>query len=103
LGNKEDTKTILGYSCQLAVTAFRRYYEAWFVTTARCGPWKFGDLPGMILAVKSVDDYVSWEAIGIRIKNYPDFKIPENPFQLDKSLSWSEFKALYKEKAISSQ
>jgi hypothetical protein len=30
---------------------------------------------------------VSWEAIGIRIKNVSsDFKIPENPFQLDKSL-----------------
>jgi GLPGLI family protein len=100
---KEDTKTILGYNCQLAVTAFRgRYYEAWFTSQLpNGGPWKFGDLPGMILAVKAVDDYVSWEAIGIRIKNVSsDFPIPENPFQLDKSLSWSEFKALYKEKAI---
>jgi GLPGLI family protein len=36
------------------------------------GPWKFGNLPGLIdLAVKSKDDYVSWEALGIRIKTYP--------------------------------
>ena len=100
---KEDTKTILGYNCQLAVTVFRgRYYEAWFTSLLpNGGPWKFGDLPGMILAVKAVDDYVSWEAMGIRIKNVSsDFPIPQNPFQLDKALSWSEFKALYKEKAI---
>jgi GLPGLI family protein len=100
---KEDTKTILGYNCQLAVTAFRgRSYEAWFTSQLpNGGPWKFGDLPGMILAVKAVDDYVSWEAVGIRIKNVvSDFQIPENPFQLDKSLLWSEFKALYKEKVI---
>jgi GLPGLI family protein len=45
---------------------------------SRWRSWKFGDLPGMILAVK-LDDYVSWEAIGIRIKNVSsDFKIPEN-------------------------
>lgn len=100
---KEDTKTILGYNCQLAVTAFRgRSYEAWFTSQLpNCGPWKFSDLPGMILAVKAVDDYVSWEAVGIRIKNVSsDFPIPQNPFQLDRALSWSEFKALYKEKVI---
>ena len=100
---KEDTKTILGYNCQLAVTTFRgRFYEAWFTSQLpNGGPWKFSDLPGLILAVKAVDDYVSWEAVGIRIKNVSsDFQIPQNPFQLDKFLTWSEFKALYKEKAI---
>jgi GLPGLI family protein len=100
---KEDTKTILGYSCQLAVVTFRgRSYEAWFTAALPdAGPWKFGNLPGLILAVKSKDDYVSWEALGIRIKNVSsDFKIPENPFESDKALSWSEFKALYKQKAI---
>tara|TARA_R110000868_G_scaffold373147_1_gene637074 strand:- start:3150 stop:3971 length:822 start_codon:yes stop_codon:yes gene_type:complete len=100
---KEDTKIILGYNCQLAVTKFRgRSYEAWFTSQLPIGgPWKFSDLPGMILAVKAVDGYVSWEAVGIRIKNVSsDFPMPENPFQLDKALSWSDFKALYKEKAI---
>lgn len=100
---KDDTKIILGYSCQLAVTTFRgRSYEAWFTALLPdAGPWKFGNLPGMILAIKSIDDYVSWEAVGIRIENVSsDFKIPENPFQIDKTLSWSEFKAMYKQKAI---
>jgi hypothetical protein len=55
-------------------------------------------LPGLILAVKSKDDYVSWEALGIRIKTYPILKYPENPFESDKALSCLEFKALYKTK-----
>lgn len=100
---KDETKIILGYSCQLAVTTFRgRSYQAWFTALLPdAGPWKFGNLPGMILAIKSIDDYVSWEAVGIRIENVSsDFKIPENPFQVDKMLSWTEFKALYKQKAI---
>lgn len=102
---KEDTKIILDYPCQLAVTTFRgRSYEAWFTALLPdAGPWKFGDLPGMILSIKSTDDFVLWEAVGIQIKNGgSDYKKPENPFQLDKCLSWSEFKALYKEKAIAS-
>jgi GLPGLI family protein len=49
-----------------------------FVATAKCGPWKFGDLPGMILA-SAVDDYVSWEAIG-RIKNRLILKYPKIHF-----------------------
>jgi hypothetical protein len=48
----------------------------------------------------TVNDYVSWEAIGIRIKNVSsDFKIPENPFQLDKSFHGLSLKH-FKEKAI---
>jgi GLPGLI family protein len=100
---KEQTKIILGYSCQLAITSFRgRSYEAWFTAVLPdAGPWKFGNLPGLILAVKSSDEYVSWEAVGMSVKNVSsEFKMPENPFQLDKFLTWSEFKALYKQKAI---
>lgn len=100
---KEETKTILGYTCQAATTTFRgRNYKAWFTTALPvCGPWKFDSLPGAILEVKASDDYVSWEATGIIVdKQKPDYPQPENPFVLDKALTWSEFKLLYKEKAI---
>jgi GLPGLI family protein len=100
---KEETKTILGYNCQAATTTFRgRNYRAWFTTALPvCGPWKFDSLPGAILEVKALDDYVSWEATGIIVsKQKPDYPKPENPFVLDKALTWSEFKSLYKEKAI---
>lgn len=100
---KEETKTILGYNCQAATTIFRgRNYKAWFTTTLPvCGPWKFDNLPGAILEVKALDDYASWEATGIIVnKQKPDYPKPENPFLSEKALSWTEFKSLYKEKAI---
>lgn len=99
----EEIKTILGYNCQAATTTFRgRNYKVWFTTALPvCGPWKFDSLPGAILEVNESDDYVSWEAIGIIVnKQKPDYPQPENPFVLDKALTWSEFKLLYKEKAI---
>ena len=100
---KQETKTILGYNCQAATTTFRgRNYKAWFtIALPVCGPWKFDSLPGAILEVKALDDYVSWEATGIIVnKQKPDYPIPENPFLSEKALSWTEFKSLYKEKAI---
>lgn len=100
---KQETKTILGYNCQAATTTFRgRNYKAWFtIALPVCGPWKFDSLPGAILEVKALDDYVSWEATGIIVnKQKPNYPIPENPFLSEKALSWTEFKSLYKEKAI---
>lgn len=99
----DESKDILGYKCQSATTTFRgRNYKAWFTTALPvCGPWKFDNLPGAILEVKSLDEYVSWEAKGIVVKKETSaFVKPENPFVLDKVMSWSEIKALYKQKAI---
>lgn len=100
---QNEKKTILGYQCQAATTSFRgRNYKAWFTTALPvCGPWKFDNLPGAILEVKSLDQYISWEAKGIVINNKSEVStLPENPFSLDKKMTWSEFKALYKQKAI---
>ena len=52
---QNDTKTISNYICAKAETTFRgRKYIAWFTTEIpiRFGPWKFNDLPGLILMKK---------------------------------------------------
>ena len=65
---KNDTSTILSYSCQKAITTFRgRTYEAWYTTEIPInnGPWKFGGLPGLILKVSDKKQYFVFECIGI--------------------------------------
>jgi GLPGLI family protein len=96
---KEDTKTILGYSCQLAVVTLEEGLMKFWFTAALpdAGPWKFGNLPGLILAVKSKDDYVSWEALGIRIKTYPILKYPKI-LESDKALSCLSLRRYTKQK-----
>ncbi|WP_100613583.1 GLPGLI family protein [Confluentibacter citreus] len=98
---KEDTKEILGYKCQLAVMTFRdRNYSAWFSPDLPIGgPWKYDGLPGMILSIKSDKAFIEFEAIGIISRKIEATAI-KNPFEKDKTVSWSEFKNLYKKKAI---
>ncbi|PQV49481.1 GLPGLI family protein [Jejuia pallidilutea] len=97
----KETKVILGYSCQKATTSFRgRKYTAWFTSQLPVGgPWKFDGLPGMILEIKSKNSFIFFEAIGIRSRNVVK-AIIKNPFKKEKTLSWADFKALYKKKAI---
>ncbi|MBR8703000.1 GLPGLI family protein [Porphyromonas levii] len=49
-----ESKELLGYPCQKATCRFRgRNYEAWFTMQLPLnnGPWKFRNLPGLILKV----------------------------------------------------
>ena len=65
---ESDTREILSYTCQKAVTDFRgRHYEAWFTPDLPLndGPWKFSGLPGLILAVEDSGKNFSFQAIGI--------------------------------------
>lgn len=98
---EDETKEILGYTCQLAKVNFRgRNYKAWFTTELpQGGPWKYDGLPGMILEMKTENQFVSFEAVTIERKKIK-FKKIVNPFKDKPSLSWQEFKSLYKEKAI---
>ncbi len=64
-----DEKDILGYRCRKAVAAFRgRTYTAWFTMDIPVpyGPYKFGGLPGLILALEDKDVDFTWNCIGIK-------------------------------------
>lgn len=99
---EDKTKKINGYICQLATTSFRgRDYEAWFTNDLpQGGPWKYDGLPGLILDIKSIDNYIHITAESISANLEFEKSLDENPFLEDKSLSWDEFKKKYKEKAI---
>jgi len=65
----KERKQILSYDCQKAETFFHgRKYEAWFSISIPIsnGPWKFGGLPGLILAVSDTQHYYDFECIGIK-------------------------------------
>jgi len=97
----EDKKELLGYTCQLATMDYRgREYQAWFTLNLPIGgPWKFDGLPGMILELKSTDNFIVFKATRIKNAKIKLDKI-QNPFKVKKTLTWEEFKELYKKKAI---
>lgn len=98
---KDEIKTILGYTCQLATMDYRgRKYRAWFASDLPVGgPWKFDGLPGMILSLQTEKTFLSFEAIRIK-SNKIKSVIISNPFKNEKALTWNDFKKLYKQKAI---
>ncbi len=65
---EDETKTILGYECNKAVTEYRgRRWTAWFTLDipVQAGPWKLCGLPGLILEAHDTDkDYV-FECCGL--------------------------------------
>lgn len=100
---KEDFKEILGYNCQKAVMNYRgREYVGYFTTSLpyNNGPWKFANLPGMILEIKSVDGVFEIEANKIIMNNLKS--TIEYPFKIKKenALTWKEFIGEYKKKYI---
>ncbi len=99
---KNEFEYILGYKSQKATTTHRgRDYIAYFTTEIEFnnGPWKFGNLPGLILKVFSEDDVFKIVANEIEIRNTEN-EI-ENPYidNIDKSISWEAFTNAYKKKS----
>ncbi|MCI6213619.1 MAG: GLPGLI family protein [Bacteroides pyogenes] len=63
-----EKKIIKGYQCQKAVCDYLgRTYEAWFTSAipVNNGPWKFGNLPGLILDVSDVRGHYHFSCVGI--------------------------------------
>lgn len=65
---EDSTKKVLGYECVMATTDYHgRHWKVWFTPEIPLhdGPWKFRNLPGLILKAEAPDGAFSFEAIGI--------------------------------------
>lgn len=93
---------LLGFKCQKASAKFRgRTYEATFSSEIAPfgGPWKFDGLPGLILSVKSLDNYFVIEPLKVikegkiknQIKNIYDDQI---------IISWSTYKKTFEDRLM---
>ena len=77
----DGEQTILGYACRRATCTFRgRSYEAWYAPeiAVSAGPWKFGGLPGLILAIKDDAGVLDLEATGVEQRVEPIRKTDRN-------------------------
>lgn len=71
---EEGERTILGYACRRARCTFRgRSYKAWYAPeiAVSAGPWKFGGLPGLILAIRDDSGVLDLEATGVEQRIEP--------------------------------
>lgn len=70
----DGERSILGYACRRARCSFRgRNYEAWYAPeiAVSAGPWKFGGLPGLILAIRDDAGVLDLEATGVEQRVEP--------------------------------
>lgn len=90
-----EHKNILGYNCQKACCQYRgRKYIAWYTLDIplRYGPYKFYDLPGLILQIyDSSNDYI-WECISVQ-KGKPNDFICRYPGKYRKVIEMTREKA----------
>jgi GLPGLI family protein len=100
----DSIKYISGFKCQLANTNFRgRTYEAWFTNEIAVpyGPWKFNNLPGLILEVS--DSSGSFHVVALKLNidkvNEGDLKTLIKEFDLkDNPITFEEYRSKIKDK-----
>ena len=69
-----EKQSICGYQCQRATCHWRgRDYVAWFTAEipVRCGPWKFGGLPGLIMKVSDTKGEYTFECVQVERRKRP--------------------------------
>lgn len=75
---KDESKEILGYQCFLAETDYHgRHWKSWFTPQIPIpdGPWKFQNLPGLILEAESDNNAYHILAVGIEENKTPFPKV----------------------------
>ncbi len=76
----DDTATFLNIKCLSAKADFRgRSYIAFYAPSLpyNNGPSKFGGLPGLILNIKSTDNFSGWTATSINTNYTGRFDVPD--------------------------
>ncbi len=71
-----DTTTVCGYYCRKAITTYGgREWSVWYTPEIAVGygPWKFSDLPGLILKAEDSEGIHRFTAIAVRQKELPIF------------------------------
>lgn len=86
---EDSTKKVLGYECIMATTDYHgRSWKAWFTPEIPLhdGPWKFRNLPGLILKAETPDSAFSFEATGIEnlTGEFPQLYGPEGYQKVDR-------------------
>ena len=95
----DESKVIEGYQCFMATSLFRgRNYEIWYAPEIPIsdGPWKFYNLPGLIIEAKDDSGRYSFKATEI-ISSYESDKKENTKFSIKKGkvVKLSEFRNAY--------
>lgn len=95
-----ETKIILGYNCNTAITFFRgRKYKAYYIKDIfpDFGPWKFNGLEGLILEIASEDNKYNFTATKVDlVKPNIDLEFITENLQKKSFINWDEFTSEYK-------
>ncbi|MBO6183872.1 MAG: GLPGLI family protein [Chryseobacterium sp.] len=95
-----ETKIILGYNCNTAITFFRgRKYKAYYIKDIfpDFGPWKFNGLEGLILEIASEDNQYNFTATKVDlVKPNIDLEFITEKLQEKSFINWDEFTSEYK-------
>jgi GLPGLI family protein len=86
------TKTILGYKCKIAKGNFRgRDYSAYFCPEIPVsdGPFKFQGLPGLILEIYSMDNFIKYTALEVVTNEKGKLEI--NNVWFENNISFAEY------------
>jgi GLPGLI family protein len=97
----KEEKEILGYKCQKATTFFRgRHFEAWFAPDIPIvdGPYKFSNLPGLILEVYDIQKYYRFWAESIFGMKKQDAVFDDTKYEAITNKQYKEFMEKVKEK-----
>ncbi|MDO5654987.1 MAG: GLPGLI family protein [Flavobacteriaceae bacterium] len=90
--------TINGLSCRYATTNFRgRDYRACYSTEIPIsqGPWKFKGLPGLIIQIKSTDDFVEYTLNSLSASDEENIEKELKNFQKEEFRSFAEFEKVF--------